>query len=153
MARRTTATIAIAAALLAAAAMQAGPVAAQAPGGTSRMPAPGAPAEPVGPCERNANLLQILIPPDVHAIPVWIRPFTDHDETPPDLLALWTECRPRLAAAEPLIDWAGRGRGLKPLVDVDDVAREADAQRRNLPDRTPTDRQLRQGDPLPATRP
>lgn len=127
------------------------PALAQNPG--DPMASAGAPADPVGRCDRNRNLVEIMIPPDVHAIPIWVRPFTSRDETPPELLALWRECRAVLARAEPLVNWQGRGRGLRPMGDMGSVPREAEIQRQSLPDDTPTDRELRRGDLPPPARP
>lgn len=124
------------AAALAALSLSAAPALAQPAGGGSPgmdrpMVAPGSPAPPVGLCERNYNLLNIMIEPGMHAIPVWVRPFTSQDDTAPEILALYNECAQRVAAAPPLVSWSASGPGLRPMGDMD-TPLEGDPNRPDL---------------------
>jgi len=91
-------------------------------------------ATPPDPCALHGNLVQVMIDPDVHSIPFWVRPFTTQDETEPELLALWRRCQEEPGSHRALVQWDGDGPGLEPLGDLGDAVVGAPPDRPDLRD-------------------
>lgn len=96
------------------------------------MAAPAAAQDRVGPCDLYANLLRVMIDPGTHSIPIWVRPFTDEDDTAPELLRLRDRCLVEVEAAPAVVDWTGTGPGLKPGGRLDEPIQQP-ADRPRLP--------------------
>lgn len=98
---------------------------------------PQAAAEPLGPCQLNANLLFIMIGPESVSMPLLVRPFTSKGEAPEELVAL----RDRCAAGgwrRDLVDWTGAGPGVRPRGEDSEPLIEKQPARPDL-DRRPGD--------------
>ncbi|WP_041785599.1 hypothetical protein [Rhodospirillum centenum] len=93
-------------------------------------------SEPLGDCRLNANLLEIMIDPAMQSIPLWVRPFTSCCGPPPELVAL----RERCAVEEwrrVLVDWTGRGPGVRPRGEDSGRLIEKEPRRPGLDDPAP----------------
>jgi len=79
-----------------------------------RMTEAGAPSPPVGPCQLHENLLRIRINPgSLFSLPFgW--PGSRPDSMP-GLRALHEQCVVELDRMPPLIQWDGRGAGMRPV--------------------------------------
>lgn len=88
-------------------------------------------------CEPFRNLLAVSIPTEQRAVPCLLALLSDAAREPHEVAALRGRCTALLAAAPPLVDWAGTAPGLRPTVDMEGVARDADAKRRELDRRYP----------------
>ncbi|MFC7335526.1 hypothetical protein [Rhodocista pekingensis] len=92
--------------------------------------------EPLGDCRLNANLLEIMIDPAMESIPLWVRPFTSCCGPAPELVAL----RERCAVEEwrrVLVDWTGRGPGVRPRGEDSDRLIEKEPRRPGLDEPAP----------------